>query len=78
MYTLYVAWRTKMNFLTTTEVSEKWGVSRRRITKLCEDGRIDGAILRGNTWLIPDNAAKPEDPRKAYRSQKTFKGNGEN
>ncbi len=49
-----------MEFLTTSEISEKWNISTRRITTLCNEGRIKGAIIKGNTWLIPDNAQKPE------------------
>ena len=33
-----------MDYLITKQVSEKWSVSVRRILKLCEDGRIKGAI----------------------------------
>lgn len=53
-----------MELLTTTEIAEKWDISRRRVTTLCREGRIEGAILKGNTWLIPENAKKPEDPRR--------------
>ena len=52
-----------MELLTTTATAEKWHISRRRVTTLCREGRIEWAILRGNTWLIPDDAKKPEDPR---------------
>ena len=53
-----------MDLLTTTEMAEKWNVSRRRASTLCAEGRIEGAILRGNTWLIPSDAKKPDDPRR--------------
>jgi DNA (cytosine-5)-methyltransferase 1 len=53
-----------MELLTTTEMAEKWNISRRRVTTLCKEGRIEGAILRGNTWLIPEDTIKPEDPRR--------------
>ena len=56
-----------MELLTTTEMAERWNVSRRRVTTLCREGRIEGAILRGNTWLIPENTKKPEDPRHARK-----------
>ena len=55
-----------MEFLTSTKMAEKWGVSRRRVTTLCKEGRVNGAMLIGNTWLIPDEAEKPEDPRKNH------------
>lgn len=57
-----------MELLTTTEIAEKWNVSRRRVTTLCREGRIKGAILRGNTWLIPEDAKKPEDPRRVTKN----------
>lgn len=57
-----------MEFLTTTETAEKWNISRRRVTTLCREGRIEGAILRGNTWLVPDDAKKPEDPRRVQKN----------
>ena len=56
-----------MNFLTTSEMAEKWNISRRRVTTLCREGRIEGAILKGNTWLIPEDAKKPEDPRRVRK-----------
>ena len=53
-----------MELLTTTEVAKEWNVSRRRVTTLCREGRIEGAVLKGNTWLIPADVKKPEDPRR--------------
>lgn len=52
-----------MKYLTTSEMSEKWNISRRRIATLCKEGRIKGAILKGRIWLVPANAEKPEDGR---------------
>lgn len=57
-----------MEFLTTSEMAKKWDISRRRVTLLCSQGRIEGAILKGNTWLIPENVEKPEDPRRARKN----------
>ena len=53
-----------MNYLTTTEIAIKWKISRRRISTLCKEGRIEGAILKGHTWIIPEDAKKPDDPRR--------------
>lgn len=52
-----------MDFLTTKEMSEIWRISTRRISLLCSQGRVEGAVKKGKTWLIPKNAEKPEDPR---------------
>lgn len=53
-----------MEFLTTSEIAKKWKITRRRVSKLCSEGRIVGAVLKGNTWLIPSDAKKTEDPRR--------------
>lgn len=57
-----------MELLTTSEMAKKWGISRRRVTTLCAQGRIEGAILKGNTWLIPENVEKPDDPRRVRKN----------
>lgn len=62
-----------MDLLTTTDFAEKWNISRRRVSRLCKEGRIEGAILRGNTWLIPGNTEKPEDPRRIHRKEQKEK-----
>ena len=56
-----------MDFLTTAELSDVWGISQRRIAILCKEGRIDGAILKGKTWIVPSTAQKPKDLRKVPR-----------
>ena len=58
-----------MEYLTTSEMAEKWNITRRRVSVLCKDGRIEGAVLKGKTWLIPSNTEKPEDGRH-FRKQK--------
>ena len=67
-----------MDLLTTTQMAEKWEISRRRVTTLCREGRIEGAILRGNTWLIPEDAQKPDDIRRVRKMEQLVKYNEEN
>ena len=52
-----------MEFCTTTEMAKKWQISRRRVSKLCAEGRIEGAKQIGDRWLIPAEAKKPDDQR---------------
>lgn len=59
-----------MNYRTTAEMSEVWGISSRRISLLCSQGRVKGAVKKGKTWLIPANAKKPEDPRRTRKIEK--------
>lgn len=58
-----------MDYLTSAECAEKWGVSQRRVAIYCKQGRIDGAIIRGRMWLIPESAEKPDDPRRARKDK---------
>ena len=53
-----------MEFLTTAEYAKIWNISQRRVSLYCKTGRIEGAVYKGNMWLIPDGAVKPIDPRK--------------
>jgi DNA-binding transcriptional regulator LsrR (DeoR family) len=52
-----------MDYITAKDASEKWGISERRIQKLCEEGRIDGVVRFSKVWAIPKNAEKPTDGR---------------
>ena len=52
-----------MDYVTTKEISAKWGITDRRVLQYCNAGRIEGAVKMGNTWIIPQNATKPEDGR---------------
>lgn len=53
-----------MEYITTNQVAENWGISRRRINELCRSGRIEGAQKLDWNWIIPINAKKPFDLRK--------------
>lgn len=65
---LDVARRDGMEYLSTSEIARKWNVSRRRVTTLCSEGRIEGAMFTANTWLVPENAKKPIDPRQVRKN----------
>ena len=56
-----------MNYISTNEASEKWGISDRRIRVLCHEGRIEGAIKIGRNWSIPMDAQKPVDAREGNK-----------
>ena len=51
-------------YLSVREISYKWNVSERWVSKLAQDGRIPGVERFGRSWAIPENAEKPADPRK--------------
>ena len=52
-----------MDILTIKEVSLMWGISVRRITVLCNEGRIVGAQKVAGVWLLPKDVEKPADAR---------------
>lgn len=52
-----------MGYLTAKQFSEKWGISERRIIKLCKEERINGAVKNGMVWEIPEETLKPSDKR---------------
>lgn len=52
-----------MKYISTSEAAVKWNLSKRRIIVLCNEGRIEGAQKAGSTWIIPDDAEKPNDAR---------------
>ena len=52
-----------MEYLSVSQVVEKWEIKQRRIRVLCAEGRISGAYKVGAYSLIPDVAEKPKDKR---------------
>lgn len=52
-----------MEYISASEAAKKWGISERRVQKLCEENRIPGVERFGRMWLIPQNAKKPVDKR---------------
>jgi Fic family protein len=54
-----------MEYIKVSAIAQKWGISSRRVRLLCAEGKIPGVIRKGNLYLIPENAQKPQDGRKA-------------
>ena len=52
-----------MVYIKVSQAAEKWGISARRVRILCAEGKIDGVIRKGNLYMIPENASKPQDGR---------------
>ena len=63
-----------IDFLTVKESGKKWNISGRMVTIYCKEGRIEGAIKKGNLWLVPIDAEKPVDGRtiNAKRVRSTY------
>lgn len=52
-----------LEYISVSETAKKWGISERRVQKLCEDNRIPGIAKFSYMWLIPKDAEKPKDKR---------------
>ena len=47
----------------TKEAAERWGLTSRRVSELCKQGKITNARKDGKAWLIPADTPKPADQR---------------
>lgn len=56
--------RVNMEYISAPEAAQKWGISERRVQKLCEENRIPGVVRFSRMWLIPKDAEKPIDGRR--------------
>jgi len=54
----------QMDYVSVQQTAKSWGVSERRVQKLCEEKRIEGVIRFSRMWLIPRTADKPDDARR--------------
>lgn len=61
-----------MRYISVREMAKKWNMSERSVRNYCTQGRVQGAILKGKTWNIPENAEKPERLNKKKDSQITL------
>lgn len=49
-----------MRYLSVSEIAKKWNISNRSVRNYCAQGRVIGAKMNGKTWMIPENAKKPQ------------------
>lgn len=61
-----------MKYISVAEVAKRWGVSERSVRGYCAVGRVEGAVLTGKTWNIPEDAKKPERMNKHTDAPKTL------
>ena len=50
-------------YITAEQAAEKWGISTRRVQKLCSEGKILSAKRFGKSWAISEDEPKPVDGR---------------
>ncbi len=61
-----------MRYISVTEAAKKWNISERSVRNYCASGRVNGAVLSGKTWKIPEDASKPERSNKKKEDQKSL------
>ena len=61
-----------MKYLSVAEIAVKWNISNRSVRNYCAHGRVEGAVLKGKTWNIPEDAKKPERTNKKREIPKTL------
>ena len=52
-----------LEYMTTQEAANKWGIKVRRVQALCENGKVQNAKRLGHMWIIPEGTPKPIDGR---------------
>ena len=62
-----------MEYMTVAEAASKWSVSPRQVQRFLADSRIEGAKKHGRSWMIPQDARKPSDLRKAQGTSQADK-----
>lgn len=46
-------------YMTAQEAAELWGISVRRVQRLCKENRIEGVLNINRVWLIPKSSKSP-------------------
>ena len=57
MYNQYEV--SRLNMISVADCAARWGVAERTVRNYCANGRIPGAVLKGKTWWIPEDAERP-------------------
>ena len=53
-----------MEYISVSQVAQKYGISERTARNLCATGKIEGVFLTGKTWNIPVDAVLPQKGKK--------------
>ena len=61
-----------MRYLSVAETAKRWDISERSVRNYCAHGRVPGAFLTGQTWNVPEDAAKPLRANQKENKPKTL------
>ena len=57
-----------MKYMNVYEAAQKWGLSDRSVRNYCASGRVEGAVQKNSSWLIPETAKKPARANKSVKN----------
>ena len=66
-----------MEYMTSKEAAEQWGITVRQVQYGCESGRVAGVVRMGHMWLIRKGTPKPIDGRTKAAKQRKVPSNRE-
>ena len=49
-----------MDYISVAEFAKKFGIAERTVRNYCSNGKIQGAMLVGKTWNVPNDAELPQ------------------
>ena len=64
-----------MRYMTSAQMAEKWGLTKRRVNSLCQCGSIKGAYKDGYRWMIPEDSKRPGGYKREEEKEKVGSGN---
>ncbi|MCR5108656.1 MAG: cell filamentation protein Fic [Lachnospiraceae bacterium] len=62
-----------MEYISVTEIAKRWNITERAVRNYLVEGRVEGAFMTGKTWIIPDNAQKPDRKQRKRNMPGTLK-----
>ena len=48
-----------MTYISVNDAAVKWNISERRVQQMCKSGEIEGAVKKGRSWFVPEEAPQP-------------------
>ena len=63
-----------MRYMTSAQMAEKWGLTKRRVNSLCQSGSIKGAYKDGYRWMIPEDSKRPGGYKREEEKEKVGSG----
>ena len=52
---MLILWGIWHGILHNRRVGKKRGIMQRRVAIYCKEGRFEGVVMKGRTWLVPSN-----------------------